>query len=134
WVNPAISANAILYIPLDLPHGAILNSVEVVVHPAPGHAGLPTMPQITVKKVPKGTGSGAPVAGPVVDSSANIAAYEVVHSMSATNIGHTVDKLNHRYHVELLAEQSVIDPVPGCRYLSTVVTYTRPADSYLAED
>lgn len=134
WVNPAISANAILYIPLDLPHGAILTSVAVRIHPAAGHTTLPTLPKITVKKVPLGTGSGAPVAGPIVDSSSNIGAYEVAHSISALSIKHTVDKVAYRYHVELVAEQSVINPVPGCRYLSTVVTYTRPAASYIGED
>ena len=134
WKN--MSTNTLLHVPLDLPNGAVLTSVSVYIHPASGHSGLPTalnLPTITVKR--RLIGSQTPIEMPaaVSDPSTSLAAYEVVHAISVPNINHTVNTESYRYYVEVRSEGG-LTYVQQCQYLSTVVTYTRPAGSTIGQD
>lgn len=92
--------------PLDLPHDATLNSVEVVLNGKliTGHSSLPaTMPAIRVFKTNISTGTATPISSLTTDPSGTVGAYDVAHTVTAT-VGAAVDRVGYSYSVRIIGE------------------------------
>lgn len=91
----------------DFPHGATINSATVYIDPAGGHTvfGNIGLPVITVlsKNLTTNADTILGTTG-TVDPSGTIGAYEVLHTISKTGIGATVDRSINRYYVRITLE------------------------------
>lgn len=101
WKNPTVGGR--LLIPIRPLHGAVLDTVTVRWKGAAGHGALPTMPTIRVYKKDK-DGVETALAAATSDTAANVAAYEVVHSITTGALAHTVDRSLYSYHVKVTGE------------------------------
>jgi hypothetical protein len=92
--------------PVDLPHGATLTAVRLVVQGGAGHAALPsTMPQFRIRSVTNG-GVAADEVSPVADSSADATAFELVHTIEVTGLSVVISNTTKRYTLVFTAEST----------------------------
>lgn len=128
WRNTAQGGT--MTILLDrLPHGNILDSVTVKFIGAAGHGALPSpMPSIQVGILLGGAALSGTIGSPATDPSASVAAYEVVHDITAGSLGHTIDLTAGRYFVEITGEGATNfvagAEVTNVRVSCTVTSYT----------
>jgi len=131
--------NTDLGIPIDPPQGATLDAYVVRFQGAAAHAGLPgTMPSVALNYYNVATGFVVSVAtGQASDTSANTTAYQLVHTITANNvgagIGHVVDKTTRKYFIALTAESGA-NALVGAIYYQTSVTWKRSAGSAVGQD
>ena len=118
----------------DLPHGAEITRLRVGVRAGLGHGSLPGASDIAaftleVGNVSSGTHAAASVvpAGPYVDSSASVAAYELYHFIDSGNFSttHIVDNENETLLLNLNAETGA-NRAAGLEYRFVEVTMILP--------
>lgn len=99
--------------PLKVPHGATLQAIRIVIHPAGGHVALPSvMPQFVLKSVSNG-GAVVTEVSPVADSSPDVTAYELLHAVEITGLSLAITNSAKRYTLLFTAE-SASNGVAGC--------------------
>lgn len=123
-------------VPLDVPHGAELNTVTVGYRAATGHAAFPggapaTMPYVDVRFYD--TTGGEDSILDQLDTSSSAAAFESDHTITVTGMTHTVDRTSRRYHVEITSEVGS-GSIVGARLLYVVATWTRLDGSIVGQD
>jgi hypothetical protein len=100
WLQADVSTAQQIVFPLLLPAAGTLSSVVAIIDGRDGtfgsaHAAKPgTMPIITVSRRAPGSGANVPAAvevGVGLDSSATVAAYELVHGLAAAALAHAID-------------------------------------------
>ncbi|MFS8066595.1 MAG: hypothetical protein ACMG6S_09520 [Byssovorax sp.] len=131
WSNATLGVP--LYIPINIPNGAILDTVSVYIQGAAAHAGLPASPPVMSVKRYNISSTITLTVTSLIDTSANVAAFQALHAITKTSIAHTIDKTLNRYFVQLDAESGG-SALVGATYLYCVITYTRPAGSYIGQD
>lgn len=92
-------------IPLDIPHGAVLQKVSLRLVGAGGHtAGTMTCtpPKLRVQRVAQD--DGVPTDIDSVDDTTTTATYEAWHTLEVTGMGETIDLTTYRYQIELEGE------------------------------
>jgi hypothetical protein len=109
---------------LNLPEGAVLQTVTVYIEGAPGHAGAPAgLPHIQLfKKVPSAGGAGTVLAAATNDTYGSAGAYESPHAITQSSIGYTVTRAATRLCV-LVASEVGTNTVAGLIIHGCVVTY-----------
>lgn len=112
------------HFPLSLPDGAVVTRVRVYIRPASGHVVLPAgMPTVALmyKTLP-----GSPTAGEIgfqaFDSSANGAAYDQQHAVTATG-SLTIDRTTTMYVIGFLSEGGA-NAIAGTLVEGADVTFT----------
>lgn len=99
------STGSTLRIPVDVPHGCVLNTVRVWVNPANGHAGVPTVTTVLTRLALATATPSTPAQSGGTETSANPTAYNAPHAITLTlTSGHTVDRSAYVYHVTLTGE------------------------------
>jgi len=134
WRNATESATG-LFLPLDLPDGAVLNSVTARYIGAGGHVTNPltdpggldlAMPLLQVLSVD--SGGVATVVGSQLDTAVDPIDYEVMHEITASALAHTVLREVNRYLVRFIGER-------GAEYttgaLLTQVLYQATVTKYI---
>ncbi len=115
-----------LYARVQLPHGVTLNSLSVRIDPVGGHVGLPSvMPRLTFKVRNATTFAAAVADNTVIDSSANVAAYEANHLITISSINHVVDASAYQYIIEFQPESGT-NALAGMDVYSFIATWTKP--------
>lgn len=123
----------------DPPHGSVIYSFVVNYIGGPGHVGLPaSMPTIALYTYDLATHTAAQVASSTgTDASANVAAFEAWHKITADNgglgIGHTVDRSTKRYFILVTAESGANALVGGVTD-GPSVTWNRTISSNIGQD
>jgi hypothetical protein len=107
--------NALLVLPLFLPHGAVLNSVTVRISAT--FAMPATMPTIAVRRQDVSSATITTI-GSATDPSASGAVYLADHDINATSLAHTVDRDTYYYSVLITASEGLAYPI----YLQSVLT------------
>lgn len=131
WVNLSIGTN--LFIPIQVPNGATLTTVEVRLTGAGSHAGLPgTMPLVTVRRFDTSSGLGFTL-GSASDPSGSVGTFQGSHSITVSGMSHTIDRTVNRYYVQLTAENGA-NALVGATYEWVKVTWNRPATSVIGRD
>lgn len=90
----------------DLPDGCALQSLRLYLKGGPSHGALPTgMPQIVLQRIDP-AGGAVTTMGTATDASANVAAYEALHSFALgfSAPGLTLDKNTYSYRLQLRSE------------------------------
>jgi len=133
WENNVLGTN--MAINMTIPNGVRVTSVSVSIqpdpHPDPG--ALPTnMPSIAFKKYNNSTGATTAIASQT-DTSANITAYNLRHSITISGLTEVVDAATYVYWMVLTAE-SAGTAITGTQLLSWSVTYDRLSNSKVGED
>jgi len=105
WVQSvAFSAFDGLYWPLPAKPGMTSVSVSIDLIGAAGHASLPaSMPRLHVERVGVTSVGVASVVSTVTDTSANVAAYQALHTLTCPTVA-SIDVFNYRYFVVLYGE------------------------------
>ena len=118
WTQPGTNANisnlltggGIFAIPLDLPHGQVLQTIEIDYDGAGGHTALPDqfMPRIQLFRVAF-TGTETAITGGVapndgIDPSLSTAALEVDHAITLGSLAHTIDRATYSYVLYVTGE------------------------------
>ncbi len=123
-VTLMVSSVQILF-PLDLVAGQVVQGYGCMMRGAAGHAALPAvMPSISLVYIDV-TGSGgsdpgfSTANGPVVDPSANTAAYQANHTFGNSGVSHTV-VANRQYYLRFTPESST-NALVGLRVISGYV-------------
>jgi hypothetical protein len=107
-----------------LPDGATLNSVAVWIDPANGHAGLPvTMPRIDVESIDPDHASPITVLANATDTSANAAAFDALHAITASGIAHTASPSTVGYRVTLWTESGG-NAMSACIVRGAIINFT----------
>jgi len=124
WQSAALGAN--IKFPLDIPHGAVLNTVVVRVDPATGHTSAwptgATQPLVNIKRYDSGSNLTLTLASQ--SDTVTGTAYDAAHSITVSSIAHTADRSTQRYFVEFIPESGANSKVNGViDYIS--FTYTR---------
>lgn len=123
FIETATATTQSCWWPLHIPHGATLAAIRVVIHPAAAHGDLPAeMPAINVRSVTNG-GTAAYEVSPVVDSSADVTAYELLHAIEVTGLSLVIDNSSKRYTLFFSAEGSV-DGVAGAKVFHPYFDWT----------
>lgn len=111
-----------LEIPLYAPHNSTVTTIAVHIDPAGAHVGLPAnMPSIDIVSV-DGLGNVTSLAT-ATDTSVNVAAYEVAHTITATGLSIVMNRNTNRYAIRLVGESGA-NALVGTSYIYTAVTYT----------
>lgn len=85
-----------LLIPILIPDGATLQTIEVKLKGAAGHAAMPgTKPNISLFDTAGVSGTIAQVGATVVDASGTTTAYQALHSISMTSLNKTCFRAHH---------------------------------------
>lgn len=109
--------------PLDVPHGATINSVSVKVIGAGGHGALPaTMPCVKFRKWNISTASGTVSSG-TNDGSASVGAFEAAHTITRSGIAEVVNNSTTRYGVQFESEGGA-NAVAGLLVVGVTVNFT----------
>lgn len=118
-------SNAFGWFHLNLPEGAVLQTVTVYVEGGTGHIGAPaSMPHIQViKKLPASGGAGITVTSATYDVYGSAGTYESVHAITQSSIGYTVTRAATRICV-LVASEVGTNTVAGFIIHGCTVTYT----------
>lgn len=88
------------------PHGATLTALRLVVQGGGAHGALPaTMPQFRLRSVTAG-GVAANEVSPTADSSADVAAFETVHTVEVTGLSVVISNTTKRYTLIFTAEST----------------------------
>ena len=99
------STGGVLRIPVDVPSGAVLQTVKIWIHPAGSHGGVPTVSFLLTKRVVATDTNSTPTQTGGSETSASVAAYETVHALTLTLTGgHTVNRAAAVYHLVLTGE------------------------------
>ena len=112
WVDAANSGSRIqCEITNALPHGCTLHSVTVYINPA-AHANLPaSLPILNVISIVASTNSGGSE-GSGTDTSADAAAYQVYHRLSAIGIDAVINRTTTAYFLGFISEHGA-NSAPG---------------------
>ncbi len=82
---------------LLMPNGSTLTTINVQISGGGGHGSLPAvLPQISLYKV-RYSGGATLIAGPVLDGSVNVAAYDSYHPISLLSMTEVIDDTLFRY-------------------------------------
>jgi hypothetical protein len=109
--------------PLHLPHGATLTAVRLVIQGGGAHIALPTpMPLIKVRSVTNG-GTAASVVSPSADSSADVTAFELLHTIEVTGLSVVIDNTSKRYTLFFVAEGAT-DGTAGAKIFHPTYDFT----------
>jgi len=112
--------------PIELPSGSTLNTIAVKILPVGGHGALPaTMPQIKFRKYVVSTATGT-VSSPTVDSSADVTAYQLTHSITMSGIAEVINNATSRYLVQFECEGDA-NAILGTAVLGITMTFTTTA-------
>ncbi|MRG98199.1 hypothetical protein [Polyangium spumosum] len=131
WINLAATASAKLIIPLTLPNGCRLDTVEVKIDP-PAHGGSPpaNYPVVNVYRWSEFSAAGTLIATATDPGGGS---YDSPHVITVSSINEAVDTSASRYYIELTPEYGT-DALAGTIYLWGRVTYTRLAGSQIGVD
>lgn len=109
--------------PITAPHGSVLTAFAVLLQPSGGHGGLPAnLPALLVYKRNLTTGGTTNVAT-ATDSSASVAAYQAVHTVTASGFTETIDRATYGYFARISNEFGV-DALVGLTILGAKRTTT----------
>ncbi len=88
----AAAAQEFNWLPIDLPVGGVITAYGMRVFPTAGHVALPAgMPQVLLYQLDQDLGSLVVVGTTAAtDSSANVSAYQLAHSVEKTGLSHSV--------------------------------------------
>jgi hypothetical protein len=101
---------------LQLPHGSTLVSVFACIKGHSGHAVLPVLlPGFTVFKQRINTGAARVSIGTGGDTSANVAAFEAVHSIDAA-VNEVIDNSINAYWIAFTGERDIDTAVAGAEF------------------
>lgn len=107
WSQIAISGGSLsLWFELDVPSGAQLTSVAAYLKGAGAHSALPaTMPKLELfKQSDSGSGPIRTTVFSVTDSSANAAAYDAHHVISAVGLTEAIQRNTYLYKLRITGE------------------------------
>lgn len=112
---------------LDVPHNAVLTSVQMFYVPPGSHVGMPAiLPFINVVSLTLSTNTSTTIATHQ-DTFGSIPLYEANRSISATGLGTTIDRTTKRYFASLTTESSTSALANtaywGCKWTATITTY-----------
>jgi len=118
-----VNANRVFW-PFRLPHNATLNGIVVVIEPAGGHAALPIqMPGFELISLDH-FGAVTTEIPFVVDTSANVAAYQTVHGI-ATPLALTIVMYNTSKHYTLcFSSEGSTNAIAGLKVFHYYYGYT----------
>jgi len=113
------------YFAINLPDGAVLNSISVYIEGAAGHAGAPTtMPTVQlISKAPAAGGNGVAVTSAVTGTYGSPAAYEAPHAITLSTIAYTVTRAATRLCLLVTSELGA-NAIAGFKVHGCIVTYT----------
>jgi hypothetical protein len=107
-----------------LPDGATLNSVAVWIDPTDGHAGLPaTMPFINVESIDPDHATPVTLLATATDTSANASAFDALHAITASTIGHAASPSTVSYRISLWTE-SGSNAMSNCIVRGAIINFT----------
>lgn len=122
WVDT--STGGVLRIPVDVPHGATLNTVRAWIDPAAGHAGVPSVTIILTRRALATNADSTPTQAGGTETSANPTAFQAPHALTLTlTSGHVVDRSAYVYHVTLTGETGGL-AAANLAYLGIDYTYS----------
>lgn len=105
------------------PHGSTLTSVTVSFQPDT-HSALPAnMPFLRINKLNIVTGGGSQLGSDVHDVSANVTAYDQIHSITVSGLSEVIDRTTYVYQAALFIE-SGSNSDNNTTYWGTVTTFT----------
>lgn len=106
WIAGSTSANDHLTYRLDLPHGSVLTALSVQLKAAGAHVGLPAvMPSLALLRISLvDFTSGWSTQGTQSDTSASVAIYQTLHSLTISGLSITVDRGQYAYYARLIGE------------------------------
>lgn len=109
----------VVYTLIEVPHGATLTAVSLMIAGAAGHAafpgGAPTMPTLDVQSF---STAGAVVGiASVTDASATAGVYEGAHALTASGLSTVIDRATKRYYARLGGEA-------GANFIAGLKCYT----------
>ncbi len=110
YIFAQTTANAAIetcLLPAQLPIGATITSYGMRILPTGGHGALPAgMPSVGMYQLDQDLGSTVTVGTTfAVDSSANVGAYQVAHTVSKTGLTHTI-LADRQYYIACTGEYS----------------------------
>ncbi len=115
-----------IYYDVEVPHAATITDVWLFLTAPGAHIGLPaTLPSVRLNIQDITADPGQTTAGPQVDTSASLLAYETAHSVHLAAVGHTYDATRERLTVEVHGEGGA-DALVGDVVRGVYVTFTQP--------
>lgn len=110
---------------LHLPHGCTLQTVTAYYKGGAGHAfGLPAgMPSLSIYRQRVNNGAADVQLALTADASADVAAFEVLHSIACT-VNAVIDNSLYIYFLILLGEFDIDTAMAGAKYYGAVCTST----------
>lgn len=131
WTNLSLGTKIVCN--FDPPQGCTITGIRVQYQGAAAHANLPgTMPLVDLRYYDTASNIDLSQATQS-DTSANTAAYQLIHAITLTGLSVVVDKRTTRFHVDITAESGA-NALVGASLVSVQYTYTRSAGSNVGQD
>ncbi len=122
------SSSRSVWYDLDLPHGCVLDDVNVSIDPANGHGALPSAASLPEWELYRVDSAGtATLLHSETDSSGNVSTYEAGHTIDqGGTLAITIDAATYAYRLHFIAEGAT-NFVAGLRLRSVTLQYTMTA-------